>query len=237
MKLAYISQNQDVFEPGRSLVGCIESLGARPDEARKLLRRFLFNFEDMEKTVESLSGGELNRLQLARAVYQGASLLVLDEPTNHLDIPSREALEEALEDFDGTVLLVSHDRYLLEAVTDRVIEIRDGRFRPYEGSFSEYWRDIGADRSLASLSARGGMGGRAASLARARLNPSDGMSSAGAGVELTARIESLEKDKAAAEKAAEAAIAREDFATGRHMAAEAGRLGRLIDKLYRDLCG
>jgi ATP-binding cassette, subfamily F, member 3 len=107
----------------------------------------MFGYDDLSKRCGSLSGGELNRLQLARASALKANFLVLDEPTNHLDIPTREAVEDALEDFEGTVLVVSHDRYFLEKIAGRVVFIEESRFNEYEGSFGEYWRDVGSLRS------------------------------------------------------------------------------------------
>ena len=87
-----------------------------PNQARGLLGRFLFSGEDAEKPLEVLSGGERRRLSLAILVQSGANVLILDEPTNHLDLESREALEQALNEFTGSLLLVSHDRALLDAV-------------------------------------------------------------------------------------------------------------------------
>jgi ATP-binding cassette subfamily F protein 3 len=106
-----------------------------------VLGRFLFSGEQVEKPVSVLSGGERRRLALARIVVSGANFLVLDEPTNHLDIESREALEDALTEYTGTVLLVSHDRALIEALATRTIAIEDGHLRLRDGAFGEYARD------------------------------------------------------------------------------------------------
>src|SRR5262249_59345588 len=109
----------------------------RPD-AQNLLGRFLFSgWEAHEKPVAVLSGGERRRLALAVVVASGANLLVLDEPTNHLDLESREALESALENFPATVLLVSHDRALLDAVAERTLAIEDGAVNSYDGGWAE----------------------------------------------------------------------------------------------------
>ena len=91
-----------------------------------------------ERHVSVLSGGERRRLALALVVASGANLLLLDEPTNHLDLESREALEAALDAFPGTVLIVSHDRALLDAIADRTLAIEDGTIRSYEGGWAEY---------------------------------------------------------------------------------------------------
>jgi ATP-binding cassette, subfamily F, member 3 len=113
---------------------------SRPD-AQSLLGRFLFSgWDEHEKPASVLSGGERRRLALAVTVASGANFLVLDEPTNHLDLDSREALEAALEAFPGTVLLVSHDRALLDAVAERTLAIEDGELHGYDGGWAEMLR-------------------------------------------------------------------------------------------------
>jgi ATP-binding cassette subfamily F protein 3 len=115
--------------------------GLRRPDAQALLGRFLFSgWDEHEKPVVALSGGERRRLALAHVVASGANFLVLDEPTNHLDLESREALEAALEAFPGTVLLVSHDRALLDAVSKRLLAIEDGRLVSYAGGWADYQR-------------------------------------------------------------------------------------------------
>ena len=115
--------------------------------AQTLLGRFLFSgWDTHERSVTALSGGERRRLALALLVASGANFLVLDEPTNHLDVESREALEAALEAFPGTVLLVSHDRALLDAVPDRIVAFEDGLLRSYDGG----WADMERERSAAA---------------------------------------------------------------------------------------
>ena len=111
-----------------------------PNQARGLLGRFMFSGEDAEKPLEVLSGGERRRLSLAILVQSGANVLILDEPTNHLDLESREALEEALNEFTGSLLLVSHDRALLDAVGRRTVAIEDGTLHSYVGGWPEYVR-------------------------------------------------------------------------------------------------
>ena len=112
----------------------------RPD-SQSLLGKFLFSgWDEHEKAVAVLSGGERRRLALAVTVASGANLLVLDEPTNHLDLESREALEAALDAFPGTILLVSHDRALLDAVAERTLAIEDGELHAYDGGWAEMLR-------------------------------------------------------------------------------------------------
>jgi ATP-binding cassette subfamily F protein 3 len=150
--------------------------GLTPGRARALLGRFLFSGEEAEKPLAGLSGGERRRLSLAVLVQSGANALILDEPTNHLDIESREALEDALRGFEGAILLVSHDRALLDAVGTRTIAVEEGSLHSYLGGWPEYVRvreerraSIGRPRSGArpvSLSAPAVANGSTASSAR-----------------------------------------------------------------------
>jgi len=108
-------------------------------EAVHALMRFLFTYEQVRQPVEKLSGGERTRLELLLLMRGGANCLVLDEPTNHLDIDSVEALEAALESYDGTAVFVSHDRYFLDRISDRILEVRDGRVHSSEGGYSAWY--------------------------------------------------------------------------------------------------
>ncbi|HZT45889.1 MAG TPA: ABC-F family ATP-binding cassette domain-containing protein [Gaiellaceae bacterium] len=139
---AYFSQHEAELDGRGSVLECVQSMtGLRRPEAQNLLGRFLFSgWEAHEKAVAVLSGGERRRLALAVVVASGANFLVLDEPTNHLDLESREALEAALEAFPATVLLVSHDRALLDAVAERTLAIEDGHLRSYDGGWADYVR-------------------------------------------------------------------------------------------------
>jgi ATP-binding cassette, subfamily F, member 3 len=105
---------------------------------RDVLGMFRFHGSDVFKTVQVLSGGEKARVSLAKILLSPVNFLIMDEPTNHLDLSSKEALENALTDYDGTLLLISHDRYFLDKLVHRVIELKDGRLREYEGNYSEY---------------------------------------------------------------------------------------------------
>lgn len=108
------------------------------DGAVRFLNRFLFSYEQMRGPVLNLSGGERSRLQMALLMLSEANLLLLDEPTNNLDIASAEVLEGALADFEGTILVISHDRYFLDRVVDRIVELDQGALREYVGGYSDY---------------------------------------------------------------------------------------------------
>ena len=145
VKLGYLSQHADELgaggPPGQSVVEATQrDTGLNQGKARALLGRFLFSGEDAEKPLDGLSGGERRRLSLAVLVSSGANVLILDEPTNHLDIESREALEDALRGFQGAVLLVSHDRALLDAVGTRTVAVQDKGLHSYMGGWPEYVR-------------------------------------------------------------------------------------------------
>jgi ATP-binding cassette subfamily F protein 3 len=139
---AYFSQHEAELDERGSVLDCVQTMtGLRRPDAQNLLGRFLFSgWETHEKPVKVLSGGERRRLALAVVVASGANVLVLDEPTNHLDLESREALESALENFPATVLLVSHDRALLDCVAERTLAIEDGGVNSYDGGWADYVR-------------------------------------------------------------------------------------------------
>jgi ATP-binding cassette subfamily F protein 3 len=139
LKPGYFAQAHDGLDPDRTVV---EELRAHrvmlESEARAHLAPYLFRGDDVWKPVRALSGGERGRLALAILALEGVNLLLLDEPTNHLDIRAQEVLQEALEQFDGTIILVSHDRYLVDRLATQIWEIRDGRLHLFKGSYAEF---------------------------------------------------------------------------------------------------
>ena len=142
LKVGYFAQAHEDLHPERTLVQEIDAVAPEMlvADIRNYLARFLFSGEDVYKRVEVLSGGERGRLALAKLALTGANLLLLDEPTNHLDIPSQEILQEVLDEFQGTILLVSHDRYLIDALATQIWEIDEakGILRTFKGSYSQY---------------------------------------------------------------------------------------------------
>ncbi|MEM9153857.1 MAG: ABC-F family ATP-binding cassette domain-containing protein [Cyanobacteria bacterium P01_F01_bin.33] len=124
------------------------------EEVRALLGKFLFSGETVQKKVAALSGGEKARLALAKMLLEPVNLLILDEPTNHLDIPAKETLETALKNYEGTVLIASHDRYFLSQVANRIVEIHHGELRSFAGSYDYYLEKIAEEKHQAELAAK-----------------------------------------------------------------------------------
>jgi ATP-binding cassette subfamily F protein 3 len=153
VKIGYLSQHAETAAgSGTVLDAAQRETGLTGQRARDLLGAFLFSGEEVEKPLSDISGGEQRRLSLAILVASGANVLILDEPTNHLDIESREALEDALAGFEGAVLLVSHDRALLEAVGTRTIVLEDGTLSSHPHGWAAYRRDC-EERDAAAAAA------------------------------------------------------------------------------------
>ncbi|QWV98922.1 ATP-binding cassette domain-containing protein [Geomonas nitrogeniifigens] len=141
VELGYFSQHaMEVLDPKKTIFETVQDVipMATIGVIRNLLGAFLFQGDDVDKRIENLSGGEKSRVVLATLLARPVNFLVLDEPTNHLDIRSREILLDALESFQGTVILVSHDRHFLRKLVDRVIEVDHGEMRLYEGNYDYY---------------------------------------------------------------------------------------------------
>jgi ATP-binding cassette, subfamily F, member 3 len=238
VKLGFLSQHAEELHAGTArtvLEATTHLTRLTPNQARGLLGRFLFSGEEAEKPLEVLSGGERRRLSLAILVQSGANLLILDEPTNHLDLESRESLEQALNEFTGSVLLVSHDRALLDAVGKRTVAIEDATLRSYLGGWPEYVRareerarEVAAAKPAAKT-ARPDRPARAARAARAAAKPAAG---AREQQRLEREIEAAEASLRALEEelsdpSAWSTPQRSADATARHEQAK-----RAVDELY-----
>jgi ATP-binding cassette subfamily F protein 3 len=139
LKIGYFAQVHEKLNPENSVLDeLISHKFMLMGPARSHLAQYLFRGEDVYKPVGSLSGGERARLALAILALEGANLLLLDEPTNHLDIPAQEILQEVLEHFPGTILLVSHDRYLIDGLASQIWSLQGGRLQVYEGTYAGY---------------------------------------------------------------------------------------------------
>ncbi len=150
----YFEQNQaEALDLSKTVIQTIhdEVPDWKNEEVRTLLGRFLFSGDAAFKKVDALSGGEKARLALAKMLLQPTNLLILDEPTNHLDIPAKEMLETALKNYDGTALIVSHDRYFISQVANKIVEIRNGELRVYQGDYHYYLDKLAEEKERARL--------------------------------------------------------------------------------------
>jgi ATP-binding cassette, subfamily F, member 3 len=139
IKTGYYAQEHETLDYSSTLIETIRQAAPLTEEkAVSFLGKFLFSYEQDRGPVSNLSGGERSRLQMALLMLTGVNFLLLDEPTNNLDIASAEVLEEALEEFEGSVLVISHDRYFLDRVVGRIIELDQGKINNYLGGFSDY---------------------------------------------------------------------------------------------------
>jgi ATP-binding cassette, subfamily F, member 3 len=241
VKLGFLSQHAEELAVGtaRTVVEAAGHLtGLPPNKARALLGRFLFSGEEAEKPLDGLSGGERRRLSLAILVHSGANVLILDEPTNHLDLESREALEQALAAFEGSLLLVSHDRALLDAVGSRTVAFEDGTLRSYVGGWPEYVREREERAARPAADARVAKAARGAKAAkggggkpRAGRKPAEGQKHAQRQLEqqieaAEAAVRALEDELS--EPAAWSDPERSASSTARHEDAR-----RAVEELYR----
>lgn len=232
LSVGYCAQHQETFDPSRTIQEEFLASGARTRrEVFAAVARFLFTWEDLDKRVGDLSGGEKNRLQLARIMMQRANFLILDEPTNHMDIVSCEAIEESLAAFPGTILVVSHDRYFLDKIATTIVQIEDGAFRRYHGSFTEFW----ARRE--PFLARGGKGkvltrSRQVGTARREGRAAGGEKTRVA--DLERRITEHETEKRKLESDITAAFSRGRHQEGRRLANRLAQVSRMLEELYAE---
>jgi ATP-binding cassette subfamily F protein 3 len=142
LKVGYFAQAHEGLDPQKTLMDEIDSIAPNmlPAEIRHYLAKYLFTGDDVFRKVDTLSGGERGRLALAKLSLTDANLLLLDEPTNHLDLPTQEVLESVLSNFPGTILLVSHDRYLIDSLASQIWEVDpDGKtLQVFKGSYTQY---------------------------------------------------------------------------------------------------
>ncbi|MCY4536807.1 MAG: ABC-F family ATP-binding cassette domain-containing protein [Chloroflexi bacterium] len=201
VKIGYFAQAHEKLNRDNSILDEIRATKKMPiSAARDYLGRFMFSNEDVFRPIASLSGGERGRVALAKLTLLGANLLLLDEPTNHLDIDSQEVLQAVLESFTGTILLVSHDRYLVDALATQIWEMTAGKLTIYDGDYQGFLRDRSAGMRAAGAKARakggaprvsGGAKGGNVNVKIRGLNPFEAAKRA---TELEARIDELETD-------------------------------------------
>jgi ATP-binding cassette, subfamily F, member 3 len=233
--LAYQDQQLARLDPNKTVLEeAMSATGFDAPEARELLGAFLFSGDDVFKKVSALSGGEQNRLSLAEIVVSGANLLLLDEPTNNLDIPAREALEDALLDYRGTLFFISHDRYFLRKLATRVVELEKGKLTNYLGGYDYY-------RAHRRLDVReGGRGGGGRRAPRRRVRP--GLDSkqnvvATRLVAVEGEIDATERRVARLEKELANSKLYADGERSRKVVTEHRQLKGILEGLYKDWTG
>ncbi|WP_275944753.1 ribosomal protection-like ABC-F family protein [Phototrophicus methaneseepsis] len=161
VKIGYFAQAHEGLDPHHTLYDEIYALKPMTEvELRSYLGQYMFSGDDVYRPIETLSGGERGRLALAKLSLTGANLLLLDEPTNHLDIDSQEILQDVLEAYTGTILLVSHDRYLIDALATQIWSVSAGQFDAFEGTYGEYVtaRNLGMSQVQQDTTASNGNG-------------------------------------------------------------------------------
>ena len=208
IQLGYYAQEHETLNDNRTILEEICLSGElNRDQGGGVLSRFLFSWRDLDKKVGNLSGGEKSRVQLACLMVSGANMLLLDEPTNHLDIASREQVEDALEDFDGTLIVISHDRYFLDKIAERVIEVRDMNLESHVGNFSDFWAKWRSDKT-----------------------PDEEFDS-----EIEKQIEVLEDEKLRLERGMASAFEKRDFKRGDRLSRRLRLVEQQIENLYEAL--
>jgi ATP-binding cassette, subfamily F, member 3 len=224
--LAYQDQQLARLDDSKTVLReAMDATGFDAPEARDLLGAFLFSGEDVFKKVRSLSGGERNRLSLAEIVVSGANLLLLDEPTNNLDIPAREALEDALLEYSGTMFFISHDRYFLRKLATRVVDLEGRKLRNYLGGYDYY-------RSQRRLD-EGSKGGKG----RQRVRPGQSKEQGVLATRLVAvegEIDATERRVARLEKELATSELYSDGKRSREIVTEHRQLRNVLDGLYDD---
>jgi len=149
VQMGYYAQEHETLDPSQTLLEAVRRAALITEEgAVAFLKRYLFTYQQVSQPIRDLSGGERSRLQLALLVLSGANFLLLDEPTNNLDIASAEVLEESLAEFEGTVLVISHDRYFLDRTVDRIVDLREGGLTEYIGNYADYVEQTSRARSV-----------------------------------------------------------------------------------------
>ncbi len=221
--VGYLSQVPYFHKDAVSIEDEVRSWGPiSRDGAFGIAGFFSFTYEDMKKPLRVLSGGEVNRLQLARLMYLQTTFLILDEPTNHMDIKSREAIEEALRKYNGTILVVSHDRFFLDQLVTRIVEIDNWKLVSFQGNFSEYFKDKYPvlPRLNGSIKTRGGE-----RLVRKEKNLTDS-------IQIEKRINETETEKQKIEELLDKAILDGDHTKGRKLAVKLEKISSMLEKFY-----
>jgi ATP-binding cassette, subfamily F, member 3 len=232
VRLGYYSQEHETLDMDRTVIDEMrQQPGLLKEDAWRLLMNFMFSWQDMDQTVGTLSGGQKSRLQLAKLMAADINFLLMDEPTNHLDTYAQERVEEALEAFAGTMLVISHDRYFLDRIVQRIVEVDNPNLRDHPGNFTAYWqRKTAAEKPPEPPSSKTPIPGPSIAKTGARPTPAEIQEKSR--LLLEDQLESLEEEKE--ELAAEIATAyeAEEYDLGEELGRDLQRLEEEIDQLY-----
>ncbi len=233
VRLGYLPQSQDYLDPDKSVLDHIlEASRLLIGPARTHLGRFLFSGDDVYKKVGALSGGEVSRLALALLTLHGANVLLLDEPTTHLDLDSQEVLQDVLLGFNGTILMVSHDRYLIDALASHVWMVEDRTIEQYEGNYSDYVALLAERAAESAGTAKAGAGTAKAGAGTAKAGAGAAKAAAGAAADRSAAPEeAAERRDRRGRQGQRSARRREEEAT--RLEEEISRLEEALDDLSR----
>jgi len=224
--VGYYAQEHETLDLQRAILEEVRwEKGLTKDQAFSILSKFLFRWEDVDRKVGTLSGGEKSRVQLAKLMVSGANLLLMDEPTNHLDIQSREQVEEALEEFEGTIFVISHDRYFLDRIVDRIVEIRNPNLAEYPGNFSYFWERKRAERKVGVSAERKRPVSR-----KTRRSPKPAVSPEPEQIET--KIDELEEEKLKLEEALASSYRSREYKRGEKIGQRLRRLEDELERLY-----
>jgi len=226
-KIGYYSQEHETLDFNRTILEEVQrAAGLTKDQGFTALSRFLFRWEDLDKQIGTLSGGEKSRVQLAKLMVSDVNFLLMDEPTNHLDIHSRERVEEALEEFEGTILAISHDRYFLDRIVDRVVEIRNPDLIEFSGNFSQFWAARRAEEP----------GGRKQRKQPVQRNPgSKSGKKPGRTEDVESRIDAFEEERLKLEGVLADAYRKREYKKGEKLSRQLRLIEEKIEALYEEL--
>ncbi len=213
LRIGYFAQAHEDLDPENTVLEeLLRHKHMLLGQARSYLAQYLFRGDDIYKPVKLLSGGERGRLALAILALEGANFLLLDEPTNHLDIPAQEILQSVLEQFDGTILLVSHDRYLIDRLATQIWSLEDGRMHIFPGTYAEYLADRARQAEAARVVAATTQANGREELRAARMRRNEERRRERALADLEAEIHRLEAEVARLEEALQQASQAQDLA-------------------------
>jgi len=236
VRLGYYAQEHETLDMKRTIMEEMQQQrGLTKDRAFSILSRFLFRWQDMDQHIDTLSGGQKSRVQLAKLMAADVNFLLLDEPTNHLDIYSREHVESALEAFKGTILVISHDRYFLDRIVERIVEVDEKTLKDHEGNFSEYWRRKNTkteERAAAKAERQQKKKEKHAAEPLREKTPRPSYAQAKAQEEIEQKLEILEEEKGETEAALASAYEANEHDLGDQLSQELRAIEEQIEQLY-----